>query len=109
MGEGSMQYTLSLSPCTIFKEITDARRIRNRILENLELATQPNTSEEERKRLLHFVVVGGGPTGVEFGAEFYDFLNQVHPCMVTSMYGHIHVWSHPCMVISMYGHIVTRT
>ena len=44
---------------------------------NLELATQPNISAEERKRLLHFVVVGGGPTGVEFGAEFYDFLNQV--------------------------------
>ena len=32
---------------------------------------------EERRRLLHFVVVGGGPTGVEFSAEFYDFLKQV--------------------------------
>jgi len=32
---------------------------------------------DERKRLLHFVVVGGGPTGVEFSAEFYDFLKQV--------------------------------
>ena len=33
--------------------------------------------EDERSRLLHFVVVGGGPTGVEFSAEFYDFLKQV--------------------------------
>jgi NADH dehydrogenase FAD-containing subunit len=51
--------------------------VRNRILTNFELATQVNTSEEERKRLLHFVVVGGGPTGVEFSAEFYDFFQQV--------------------------------
>lgn len=58
------------------KEVLDARRIRNQLLENLELATQPNISDEERRRLLHFVVVGGGPTGVEFGAEFYDFLNE---------------------------------
>lgn len=43
----------------------------------MELATQPGVSMEERRRLLHFVVVGGGPTGVEFSAEFYDFLKQV--------------------------------
>ena len=61
----------------LMQEIADARRIRNKILTNFELATQPNLSEEEMKRLLHFVIVGGGPTGVEFGAEFYDFLRQV--------------------------------
>ena len=59
------------------QEVADARLIRNRILTNFELATQQATSEEERKQLLHFVIVGGGPTGVEFGAEFYDFLMQV--------------------------------
>ncbi len=32
--------------------------------------------EGERKRLLHFVVVGGGPTGVEFAAEVRDFLRD---------------------------------
>jgi NADH:ubiquinone reductase (non-electrogenic) len=46
------------------KDISDARRIRQRLLRNLELASQPNVSDEERNRLLHFVVVGGGPTGV---------------------------------------------
>ena len=44
---------------------------------NFELATQHDAEPEERRRLLHFVVVGGGPTGVEFSAEFYDFLAQV--------------------------------
>jgi NADH dehydrogenase FAD-containing subunit len=31
-------------------------------------------SEGERKRLLHCVVVGGGPTGVEFSGELSDFI-----------------------------------
>jgi len=31
-------------------------------------------SEEERKRLLHCVVIGGGPTGVEFSGELSDFI-----------------------------------
>lgn len=59
------------------QEIADARNIRNQIMVNFELATQQVTELEERRRLLHFVVVGGGPTGVEFSAEFYDFLKQV--------------------------------
>jgi NADH dehydrogenase FAD-containing subunit len=26
--------------------------------------------------VLHFAVVGGGPTGVEFAAELHDFIHQ---------------------------------
>lgn len=66
------------------KEIADARKIRNQILQNFELAMQPGVAEEEKKRLLHFVIVGGGPTGVEFGAELYDFVKQD----VTRLYAH---------------------
>ncbi|XP_059175957.1 uncharacterized protein LOC131955738 isoform X2 [Physella acuta] len=58
------------------KEIADARRIRNRILNNFELSVQPNIDPKEQQRLLHIVIVGGGPTGVEFGAELYDFVEQ---------------------------------
>ena len=36
----------------------------------------PTTSDEERRRLLSFVVSGGGPTGVEFAAELFDMLNE---------------------------------
>lgn len=32
------------------------------------------TSEEERKKLLSFVICGGGPTGVEVAAELHDFV-----------------------------------
>lgn len=34
------------------------------------------TDLQERKRLLSFVVVGGGPTGVEVAAELYDLVRE---------------------------------
>lgn len=58
------------------KQINDARAIRQRILACLERASLPDLSEAERKRLLHFVVVGGGPTGVEFAAELHDLWSR---------------------------------
>eukprot|EP00164_Ancoracysta_twista_P009797 GFYU01014592.1.p1 GENE.GFYU01014592.1~~GFYU01014592.1.p1 ORF type:complete len:362 (+),score=111.77 GFYU01014592.1:512-1597(+) len=58
------------------KELRDARNIRNRIIENFELACEPSTSFKRRDQLLHFVVVGGGPTGVEFAAELSDFIRE---------------------------------
>ncbi|XP_061189743.1 uncharacterized protein LOC133197642 [Saccostrea echinata] len=58
------------------KDIPDARRIRNRIINNIELSLHPGLDESDRKRLLNFVIVGGGPTGVEFGAELYDWIQQ---------------------------------
>ena len=65
-----------LENCHFLKSIGDARQIKNTILRNLELACLPTTSDEERKRLLSFVVSGGGPTGVEFAAELSDMLNE---------------------------------
>jgi NADH dehydrogenase len=65
-----------LEHCHFLKEISDARKIRNQIVANFELASLPTTSDEERRRLLSFVVSGGGPTGVEFAAELYDMLNE---------------------------------
>ncbi|KAH6780578.1 dehydrogenase B4 [Perilla frutescens var. hirtella] len=56
------------------KEIEDAQRIRKTVIDCFERASLPSISEEERKRILHFVVVGGGPTGVEFAAELHDFV-----------------------------------
>jgi NADH:ubiquinone reductase (non-electrogenic) len=38
-----------------------------------ETATFKDQDPEEIKRLLHMVVVGGGPTGVEFAGELQDF------------------------------------
>lgn len=41
-----------------------------------ERAALPNLTDEERKKNVHFVVIGGGPTGVEFAAELHDFVNE---------------------------------
>jgi NADH dehydrogenase len=65
-----------LENCHFLKDISDARLIRNAVIRNLENACLPTTSDEERRRLLSFVVCGGGPTGVEFAAELYDMLNE---------------------------------
>ncbi|CCF50457.1 putative NADH dehydrogenase (ubiquinone), 64 kD subunit, mitochondrial [Ustilago hordei] len=65
-----------LENCFHLKTISDARRIRSHILDNLEVASLPTTTPEERKRLLSFVVCGGGPTGVETAAEISDMINE---------------------------------
>lgn len=58
------------------KDTADARRIRRRIMNCIEEAALPTTTDERRKELLHFAVVGGGPTGIEFSAELHDFISE---------------------------------
>jgi NADH:ubiquinone reductase (non-electrogenic) len=58
------------------KELHDARQLRQQIITCFESANLPDISIEERRRLLQFVVCGGGPTGVEFAAELNDFLME---------------------------------
>jgi NADH:ubiquinone reductase (H+-translocating) len=65
-----------LENCNFLKDIDDARQIRNKILTNLEFSCLPTTTDAERRRLLSFVICGGGPTGVEFAAELFDLLNE---------------------------------
>ncbi|XP_058089988.1 external alternative NAD(P)H-ubiquinone oxidoreductase B1, mitochondrial-like isoform X2 [Magnolia sinica] len=69
--------------CHFLKEIEDAQKIRRSVIDCFERASLPNLSEDERKTALHFVIVGGGPTGVEFAAELHDFfcedLVEIYP------------------------------
>ncbi|KAJ9089596.1 hypothetical protein DSO57_1011434 [Entomophthora muscae] len=58
------------------KEIKDAQKIRRRVMDCFEKASLPGASEETKKRVLNFAVVGGGPTGVEFSAELHDFVKE---------------------------------
>lgn len=62
--------------CFFLKDIKDAYMIRNVIMDLVETAYIPGQPPEERQRLLHFVVVGGGPSGVEFAAELHDFMEE---------------------------------
>ncbi|XP_040863127.1 external alternative NAD(P)H-ubiquinone oxidoreductase B2, mitochondrial [Glycine max] len=56
------------------KEVDEALKIRHSVVDLFERASLPSLPVEEKKKLLSFVVVGGGPTGVEFAAELHDFV-----------------------------------
>lgn len=57
------------------KSVTDALQIRERILLSLEQAEKiPNL--EERKPYLTFVVIGGGPTGVEMAGSIAEIAKR---------------------------------
>ncbi|KAF7725711.1 hypothetical protein EC973_009428 [Apophysomyces ossiformis] len=69
-GINGIEHTASL------KTIRDAINIRRQVTDNVEKACYPTTTPEERKKLLSFVICGGGPTGVEFAAELFDWVNE---------------------------------
>ncbi|TCD61384.1 NADH:ubiquinone oxidoreductase [Steccherinum ochraceum] len=58
------------------KELEDAERMQRRFMDCLESAAFPGQSDPEVDRLLHVVVVGGGPTGIELSGEIHDFLEE---------------------------------
>jgi NADH dehydrogenase len=55
------------------KTLGNAMRLRNHVLACLERASQAD-SDEERRRFLTFVVVGGGATGVEYAGALSELL-----------------------------------
>ena len=67
--KGAQEFALTL------KDLQDAKKIKNKMIEAFEVAAWIGNSEEQ-KRLLHFVVVGGGATGVELAGEMADFLRH---------------------------------
>ncbi|ETN45131.1 uncharacterized protein HMPREF1541_10008 [Cyphellophora europaea CBS 101466] len=58
------------------KEVGDAQQIRKKVMDCIETAVFKDQTDDEVKRLLHMVVVGGGPTGVEFAGELQDFFQE---------------------------------
>jgi NADH dehydrogenase len=60
------------------KRIEDATEIRRRVLTAFEKA-ELSDSEEERSALTTFVVVGGGPTGVEIAGAVADMAREALP------------------------------
>ncbi len=67
--------TLACSPASTTLQclMVGARVTRQGACGTVHLAGRPL---EEWRRLLHIVIVGGGPTGVEVAGELTDFINQ---------------------------------
>lgn len=57
------------------KSLAKTVRLRTHILENFEQASR-EPDAEKRRALLTFVVVGGGPAGVEFAGSLKELINQ---------------------------------
>jgi len=67
---GAKEYALELN------DIVHARKLKNHILERFEHA-QTLRDPKDQRRELSFIIVGGGPTGVEIAGELADFLYGV--------------------------------
>ena len=60
------------------KKVPQALNIRSLILQNFESAAVSN-NKSEREALLNFVIVGGGPTGVELAGAIAELKNHILP------------------------------
>lgn len=60
------------------KDIEDAQTLRNTILSNFEKALQID-EEEQLNSLMDYVIVGGGPTGVELAGALGELRQHVFP------------------------------
>jgi NADH dehydrogenase len=59
-------------------DLPEALQLRNHVLECLERAAMAS-DPDERKRLLTFCIVGGGPTGVEYAGALAELVRLVLP------------------------------
>lgn len=73
-----------------FKSLEDAVRIHNHIVDNYEAALREE-DEQRRHELLTFVVVGGGPTGIELVASLQDFVRKALARYYPSLMPHTRV------------------
>lgn len=63
--------------CLRLKSCDDARRLRQAVGEAFEYASRPGVDEDEQRRRVTFVIIGGGPTGAELAGELSDFCRDI--------------------------------
>jgi NADH dehydrogenase len=61
------------------KSTVEALQLRHRLIQNFEDALLVKSTNEELKKLLNIVIVGGGPTGVEVAGALAEMKNHALP------------------------------
>lgn len=67
----------------VLKSVYDAIALRERVINMFDRAEE-EPSEDKKHELLSFIVVGGGPTGVELAAELHEFTTKTLCCLYSS-------------------------
>jgi NADH dehydrogenase len=87
------------------KSIDDALELRGRIFGSFELA-EVVEDEEQRTRLMTFVVVGGGPTGTEMAgalADMVHFSMEVEYPDLAVKYAHVYLVDHGNLLLAPFS------
>ncbi len=86
------------------KTVTDAMKLRNTLLSNLEQA-ETEDRDEERKAWMNIVIVGGGPSGVEIAGALADMKRTVlrhdYPDLDPKLFNIHLINSRDCLLASM--------
>lgn len=60
--------------------------VRPVLLQTVHHTSDHHAADETRRKLLHFAIVGGGPTGIEYAAELHDLirddLSKIYPALM---------------------------
>lgn len=114
LGVGSVNNTFGIKGVdqhtSFFKSAEDAAQLRRQVSQCFERSSLPETSSQDRQQLLSFVVVGGGPTGVEVAAELHDMvaddLRKIYPDLIQDV--HIRVIELQDHVLSTYDRAISN-
>lgn len=76
------------------RTVRDAKAIQAHIRNCFERASMPGLTGEEIRKMLHFVIVGAGPTGVEISSELSDLFHHDFARLYPHVKKHIRISIH---------------
>lgn len=76
------------------RNVKDARAVTSRVQDCFEKASIPGLSEQNQRDLLHFVIVGAGPTGVEVSSELSDLFAGGYAKLYPHLKGKVSITVH---------------
>ncbi|KAI7773046.1 hypothetical protein LA080_012104 [Diaporthe eres] len=76
------------------RTVRDAKAIQGHIRDCFERASMPGLTGEEIRNILHFVIVGAGPTGVEISSELSDLFHNDFARLYPHVKKHVRISIH---------------